>query len=144
VRAGIAGECLVGEHVLPHRLTGNYYRDFFLHDLPKLLEDIPLAIRALMQYMHDGVPAHFSRAVRDNLNNSYHDWWIGTGGLTACPPLSPDLNSLNFYLLGYLNTSSASVGNEEALHRRTVDACHTIRNYPGIFERMRRSMMWCV
>jgi hypothetical protein len=31
--------------------------------------------------------------------------------------------------------------NEEALHHRIVDACQTIRNYPGIFERMRRSMM---
>jgi hypothetical protein len=25
-----------------------------------------------------------------------------------------------------------------------VDACQTIRNYPGIFERMLRSMMRCV
>jgi hypothetical protein len=35
----------------------------------------------------------------------------------------------------------APVDNEEALHHRTVDACQTIRNYPGIFERMRWSMM---
>jgi hypothetical protein len=34
----------------------------------------------------------------------------------------------------------APVGNEEAIRHRTVDACQTIRNYPGIFERMRRSM----
>jgi hypothetical protein len=32
------------------------------------------------------------------------------------------------------------VDKEKALHR-IVDACQTIRNYPGIFERMRRSMM---
>jgi hypothetical protein len=30
---------------------------------------------------------------------------------------------------------------EEALHRRIVDVCQTIRNYPGIFEWMRQSMM---
>jgi hypothetical protein len=36
---------------------------------------------------------------------------------------------------------AAPVDNEEALHHRIVDACQTIRNYPGIFERMRRSMM---
>jgi hypothetical protein len=29
---------------------------------------------------------------------------------------------------------AAPVDNEEAL--RTVDACQTIRNYPGVFERM--------
>jgi hypothetical protein len=62
------GNCLVGLHVLPHRLTGNHYRDFLLYDLPKLLEDVPPAVRAQMWYMHDGAPAHFSRAVRDVLN----------------------------------------------------------------------------
>jgi hypothetical protein len=62
------GDCSVGPHVLPHRLTGNHYRDFLVHDLPKLLEDVPLAVRARMWYMHDGAPAHFSRAVRDVLN----------------------------------------------------------------------------
>jgi hypothetical protein len=36
---------------------------------------------------------------------------------------------------------AAPVDNEEALHHRIVDACQTIRNYPGIFGRMRRSMM---
>jgi hypothetical protein len=39
---------------------------------------------------------------------------------------------------------AAPVDNEEALHHRIVDACQTIRNYPGIFERMRRPMMRCV
>jgi hypothetical protein len=36
---------------------------------------------------------------------------------------------------------AAPVDNGEALHHRTVDGCQIIRNYPGIFERMRRSMM---
>jgi hypothetical protein len=36
---------------------------------------------------------------------------------------------------------AAPVDNEEALHHRTVDACQTIRNCPGIFERMLRSMI---
>jgi hypothetical protein len=29
----------------------------------------------------------------------------------------------------------------QTLHRRIVDACQTIRNCPGVSERMRRSMM---
>jgi hypothetical protein len=36
---------------------------------------------------------------------------------------------------------AAPVDNEEALHDRIKDACQTIRNYPGIFERIPRSMM---
>jgi hypothetical protein len=47
---------------------GNHNPDFLLHDLPNLLEDAPLAVRARMWYMHEGAPAHFSRAVRDVLN----------------------------------------------------------------------------
>jgi hypothetical protein len=98
-----------------------------------------------MWYMHDGAPAHFSRAVRDVLNNTYHGRWVGRGGPTAWPPLSPDLNPLDFYLSGHLKAPvyAALVDNEEALHHRIGDACQTITNYsyPGIFERMRRSMM---
>jgi hypothetical protein len=48
-----------------------------------LLEAEPLAVRARMWYRHDGVPEHFSRAMRDVLNNAYHDKWIGRGGPIA-------------------------------------------------------------
>jgi hypothetical protein len=50
---------------------------------------------------------------------------------------------LDFYLWGHLKTLvyAAPVDNEVALHHRIVDACQTIRNYPAIFERMRRPMM---
>jgi hypothetical protein len=139
----MCGQGLLGPHVLPHRLTGNHYRDFLLHDLPKLLEDVPLAVRARMWYMHDGAPAYSSRAVRDVFNNTYHDWWIGREGPIAWPPRLPDLNPLDIYLWGRLKTLvyAAPVDNEEALHNCTVDACQTIRNYPGVFVRMRRSMM---
>jgi hypothetical protein len=102
VRARIAGDCSVRPHVFPHQLTGNHYRDFLLHDLPKLLEDVPLVVRARMWYMHDGASAHFSSAVRDVLSNKCHDPRIGRGGPTAWPPRSPNLNPLNFYLWGHL------------------------------------------
>jgi hypothetical protein len=36
---------------------------------------------------------------------------------------------------------AAPVDNKEAFHHRTVDACQTILSCPGIFERMRRSVM---
>jgi hypothetical protein len=54
---------LVVPHVFPHRLTGNHYRDILLHDLPKLLEDVTLAVTARMWYMHDGAPPQSSRAI---------------------------------------------------------------------------------
>jgi hypothetical protein len=53
------------------------YRDFFLHDLQKQLEDVLLTLRARVRHIHDGAPAHFSRDVRDILNNTHHDRLIG-------------------------------------------------------------------
>jgi hypothetical protein len=96
--------------------------------------------------MHDGALAHFSRAVQDVLYNIYHEQWIGRGGRTAWPPRLPDLNPLDIYLWGHLKTlvHAAPVDNEEALHHRTVEACQTIRNYPGNSEWMWQSMMRCV
>jgi hypothetical protein len=118
-------------------------QNFLSHEPPRLLEDAPLAVRARMWYMHEGAPAHFSRAVRDVLSSTYHDRRTGRGGPIAWPPRSPHLIHLNFYLWGHLNplVYAAPVDNEEALQHRTVDACQTIRNFPGVFPRTRRSVM---
>jgi hypothetical protein len=85
--------------------------------------------------MRDGALAHFSHAVRDVLNNTYHGRWIGRGGHTAWPPHSPDFNPLGFYLWGQLKTRvyAAPVDNKERLPHRIVGVCQTIRNCPGIF-----------
>jgi hypothetical protein len=85
----------------------------------------------------------FSHAARDVLNNTYHDRWIGRGGPTAWPTSSPDLFPPVLYLWGSLKSLMYVVpdDNGETLHHRIVDACQTIRNCPGIFARMRRSMV---
>jgi hypothetical protein len=57
---------------------------------------VPLAVRGGIWYTHVGAQAHSSRAVRDVLNNTYHDRLIGTRESIAWPPLSPDLNPVEF------------------------------------------------
>jgi hypothetical protein len=59
------------------------------------------------------------------------------------PPLSPDLSPLDFCLWGHLNpvVYSAPTENEKALHQPICDACQTICNRPGMFERVRQSMI---
>jgi hypothetical protein len=80
--------------------------------------------------------------VRDILNDTYHDQWIGRGGPTA-RPCQPDLNPLDFYLWGHLETLvyAASVDNEEAFHHCIVDACQAVSSYPSIFEQTQESMV---
>jgi hypothetical protein len=55
----------------------------------------------------------------------------------------PRFESSGFLPVGTPKTTvcAAPVGSEEALHRGIDDFCQTIRNYPGIFERMRWLMM---
>jgi hypothetical protein len=94
-----------------------------------------------MWYTDNGVPEYFSRAVRDVLNIR-HDRWICRGGPIAWPPRSPHFNPLDFYLWGHLKTlmNAAPVDNKDEFHL-SMDACQTIRIYPGIFQRMQRSIM---
>jgi hypothetical protein len=50
-------------------------------------------------------------------------------------------STLHALFSSFVRTPKHPADNEEALHRRTVDACQTVRNYPGVFARTRRSMM---
>jgi hypothetical protein len=64
-------------------LTGDTYDEFLRNELPGLLEDIPLMVRSEMYYQHDGAPPHFSRHVREYLNESFPNRWLGRGGPVA-------------------------------------------------------------
>ncbi|KZC12719.1 hypothetical protein WN55_04813 [Dufourea novaeangliae] len=55
-----------------------------------------------MWLQHDGCSADYVRRVRDALNELYPHKWIGRGGLVSCPPCSPDLTPLDFFLWGAL------------------------------------------
>lgn len=142
VWVGIVGDFLIGPVILPGTLTAEVYRNFLDDRLPELLEDIPLAMRKVMWFMHDGAPAHFSRVARESLNATYHDRWIGRGGPHAWPARSPDLNPIDYFLWGYLKSLvyKTPVENEDDLRNRIVNGCNSIRNIPRIFERMRDSM----
>lgn len=142
VWAGIVGDVLIGPHVLPPTLNGARYHDFIRDTLPVLLEHVPLQVRHNMWFMHDGAPAHFSRSVRTLLNNRFGDRWIGRGGPLPWPPRSPDLNPLDFHLWGHLKALvyATPVPNVETLRARIVDGCDTIRQSPGLHQRIRDSM----
>ncbi|KAJ4435026.1 hypothetical protein ANN_23599 [Periplaneta americana] len=70
------------------------------------------------------------------------DRWIGRGGPIAWPPRSPDVNPLDFYLWGHLKSLvySSPVPDLESLRNRIVACSEDIRNTPGVWDRVRRSM----
>ena len=63
---------IVGHHIIDGRLNGGkYYRRFLRRTLPVLMEDLPLILRQVMWYQHDGCPAHNAVVVRNALNQQF-------------------------------------------------------------------------
>lgn len=50
----------------------------------------------------DGAPGHWSRQVRDWMDQTFPESWVGRGGPVAWPPRSPDLTPPDFFLWGYV------------------------------------------
>ncbi|GFV01333.1 uncharacterized protein TNCV_2125621 [Trichonephila clavipes] len=96
--AGIVGDSLLGTNILPPRLDSHKYLVFLQEVLPELLTDVPAPIRRRMCFQQDGAPSHYARHVREHLDRTFPNRWIGCGGPVAWPPRSPDLSSLDFSL----------------------------------------------
>ncbi|GBM25456.1 hypothetical protein AVEN_261573-1 [Araneus ventricosus] len=50
----------------------------------------------------DGAPPNYGNIVREFLDTTFPQWWIGRGAVMAWPPRSPDITPLDFYLWGYV------------------------------------------
>ena len=70
-----------------------------------LLENLTLQRRMNMLYQHDGAPLHFTNAVRDHLNVTFPDRWMGRNGPILWPARSPDLTPLDYFLWGHIKDS---------------------------------------
>lgn len=53
-----------------------------------------------MWFQHDGAPTHYGDLIRDHLNQTYEERWIGRGGPTELAPWSPDLTQMDFFFGG--------------------------------------------
>lgn len=145
--AGIVNNTIIGPFELPARLNGASYLHFLQETLPELLEDIPLAVRRNMWFMHDGCPAHFSRGVRDHLDTAFPQKWIGRGGFISWPPRSPDLNPLDFFLWGYMKglVYATEVNTIGELRRRINNTAENLRQqFPRVSENWIRRAQLCV
>jgi hypothetical protein len=132
VWCGLLGNRLIGPFVFDTNLTGNTYEAFLRNELPGLLEDIPLVIRSQMYFQHDGAPPHYTIRVREFLNESFPNRWLGRGGPIAWAPRSPDLTPLDYYLWGHMKTLvyETKVNTRAALRDRIFGAAQYIRNHP--------------
>jgi hypothetical protein len=63
----------------------------------EVVQNVRQIIKEHDWFLHDGAPAHFSRNVREILDNQYPQPWIGRAGPHHWPARSPDLNPLDFF-----------------------------------------------
>ncbi|GFV39635.1 DUF4817 domain-containing protein [Trichonephila clavipes] len=82
------GDHLIGPFILPDRLTGPRYLIFLEQVLPELLDSahVNAATRTSMWFQQDGAPAHFSISVRNQLDATCGERWIGRGGPVHSTP----------------------------------------------------------
>jgi len=97
-------DMLIGLIILDDHMTGQNYLDFLQNELPKQLEDVPLATRIAMYCQHDGSPSHYTRHVTQHLNDTFPNRWIGRSSTINWPPRSPDLSPLDFCLWGLMKS----------------------------------------
>lgn len=129
VWAGIFNNYLIGPHILPDNLNSQSYLRFLEDQLPVLLENIPLNLRAQVMFQQDGAPAHSGRIVTQFLNDKFNNRWIGRFGPHKWPPRSPDLTPLDFYAWGHLKdlVYAADIPTKEILIERIINCSQVVR-----------------
>ncbi|GFV56427.1 uncharacterized protein TNCV_1709771 [Trichonephila clavipes] len=142
--AGILGDHLIGPYILPDRLTGPRYLIFLEQVLPELLDSahVTAATRTSMWFQQDGAPAHFSISVRNHLDATCGERWIGRGGPVHWPLRSPDLSCLDYFFWGQMKSLvyETPVNSAEELVARISAAAGEIRNTLEMLSNVRRSM----
>ena len=78
-------------------LTAHRHLEIMQNALMEILEDVPLADLNDIYYQQDGAPSHNAHIVREYLETTFPNRWIGTNGPVRWPPRSPDLSVLDFF-----------------------------------------------
>jgi hypothetical protein len=104
--------------------TGNIYLDMLEHfAVPQLLPQRPNVI-----FQQDGASLHWSLDVRDFLDRTFPQRWLGRDGPTRWPPRSPDITYLDFFLWGYAKyrVYATPIRDVAELRRQITDVIRTI------------------
>jgi len=78
-------DMLIGPVILDDCMTGQNYLDFLKNELPKQLEDVPLATWIATYFQHNGAPSHYTRHVMQHLNDTFLNRWIDHGSTINWP-----------------------------------------------------------
>ena len=73
-------------------------KEYINDDFDNFLDRLNLETGARLQwYQQDGAPPHNYLSLREHLDITFPNSWIGRNGPIAWPPRSPDLSVLDFF-----------------------------------------------
>ena len=103
VWAAISSEGICGPHFFDENVNAENYLLFLQQHV------FPIAARDRgIWFMQDGAPAHFARKVREQLDKSFKNRWIGRRGAIEWAPRSCDLTPCDFFPMWVFEASSLS------------------------------------
>ncbi|CAH2101036.1 unnamed protein product [Euphydryas editha] len=142
VWAGIINNRLLGPYFIEGRLNNVSYLDILKSAVNDMLYDVPLSNRKNLFYQHGGAPANYQTQVREHLNKTFGDRWIGRGGPVPWPARSPDLTPLDYYLWAEVKRLVYAVEYEniEELKLNITNAFETIKNDPFVLNHLKDNM----
>lgn len=91
---------IIGPYFFDGTVDGNNYENMLANYLIPTLKRRRICSSTVFQ--QDGAPPHWSLRVRNLLNQTFKDRWIGRNGPIAWPARSPDLTPLDYFLWGYV------------------------------------------
>ena len=83
-----------------HKTSAN--ADVYLDLLTKYVAPQLIDFQPTTIFQQDGAPPHWGLHVREFLNETFPNRWIGRDGPIPWPPHSPDITPLDFFLWGYI------------------------------------------
>jgi hypothetical protein len=101
--AGIFNNNIIGPFEIEGNLNSATYLDLLVTKVRPALEEVARENQEIW-FQQDGCPAHFGLGVRNFLNDSFPNCWIGRGGAINWPARSPDLALCDFFLWGHLKS----------------------------------------
>jgi hypothetical protein len=128
---GILGYRLIGPFFIDGTLTAVRYLQLLQEEVGPALENHNIDNHIWFQ--HDGCPAHNSLMVREFLNSTFQNHWIGRGGTIHWPARSPDIAPNDFFLWGYLKNNlynnEATFQSVNDLKEAIVENCQNVSHY---------------
>ena len=97
---GISSSGVLGPIFFDGTVTGEKYLEILKNQVVPQLQQQPNSHD--LYFQQDGAPPHYSRAVREYLDEVFPEKWIGRRGPIDWPARSPDLTPMDFFFWGVL------------------------------------------